>query len=193
VTGQQAAEVVAGFNRDLPAGATRFRLGWDGSRVTFGGARWPLDDDEGIEVVVRLVEQVQDQVIESVTGAAWPRCDHGTHPRQPVEAGWACPARPHSERDVWAYGTVADRVVPDEPARRDGQVRWFFQDRGWGLIAHSDGDLFVHFSFIEGDGYRTLLEGEHVEITSVGRGMQGRLRQAMSVRRLGFHPPPAET
>jgi len=45
-----------------------------------------------------------------------------------------------------------------------GKVKWFNEAKGYGFIQRSDGDdLFVHFSAIVGDGYRTLSEGETVE------------------------------
>lgn len=45
-----------------------------------------------------------------------------------------------------------------------GSVKWFNDQKGYGFIA-ADGqpDVFVHFSAIEGDGFRTLHEGEQVE------------------------------
>jgi CspA family cold shock protein len=46
-----------------------------------------------------------------------------------------------------------------------GNVKWFSDQKGYGFITPEDGskDLFVHFSSIEGDGYRTLQEGQSVE------------------------------
>lgn len=47
--------------------------------------------------------------------------------------------------------------------RRLGVVRWFKDDRGYGRITADDGEvLFVHFSDIEADGYRSLKEGQRV-------------------------------
>ncbi len=45
-----------------------------------------------------------------------------------------------------------------------GTVKWFSDDKGFGFITPDDGgrDLFVHFSSITGDGYRTLAEGTKV-------------------------------
>ena len=45
-----------------------------------------------------------------------------------------------------------------------GTVKWFNDSRGYGFIARQEGeDLFVHFSAIVADGFRTLAEGEEVE------------------------------
>ena len=55
-----------------------------------------------------------------------------------------------------------------------GKVKWFNGEKGYGFIAQDGGgeDLFVHFSAIEGDGYRTLDEGDVVTF-DVGQGQKG--------------------
>jgi CspA family cold shock protein len=46
----------------------------------------------------------------------------------------------------------------------DGNVKWFDTKKGFGFIVGPEGkDVFVHYSSIEGDGFRCLHEGDHVE------------------------------
>ena len=56
-----------------------------------------------------------------------------------------------------------------------GTVKWFNDAKGYGFISQTAGeDVFVHFSSIRGEGFRTLAEGEVVEfeITQTDRGLQ---------------------
>lgn len=56
-----------------------------------------------------------------------------------------------------------------------GTVKWFNAEKGYGFISVEGGeDVFVHFSAIQGDGFKTLDEGQEVEfdITSGNRGPQ---------------------
>ena len=56
-----------------------------------------------------------------------------------------------------------------------GKVKWFNEEKGFGFIEREDGDdVFVHFSAIQGDGFKTLEEGQTVEfeITQGNRGPQ---------------------
>jgi len=57
--------------------------------------------------------------------------------------------------------------------RINGTVKWFNGDKGFGFIAREGGaDVFVHFSAIQGDGFRNLQEGQKVEFT-VEKGPKG--------------------
>ena len=62
-----------------------------------------------------------------------------------------------------------------------GTVKWFNDAKGFGFIAPEDGgdDVFVHYSAISGEGYRTLTEGQAVEFDIV-EGPKG--KQAANVR-----------
>jgi CspA family cold shock protein len=49
----------------------------------------------------------------------------------------------------------------------DGTVKWFDERRGYGFITNDDGtDVFVHYSVIEMEGFRTLYEGQRVRFSS---------------------------
>ena len=57
----------------------------------------------------------------------------------------------------------------------EGRVKWFNDAKGFGFIEQDGGDdVFVHFSVIEGDGFKTLSEGEEVEfeVTEGPKGLQ---------------------
>ena len=60
---------------------------------------------------------------------------------------------------------MSERVV--------GTVKWFNGAKGYGFLAREGGeDVFVHFSAIEGDGFRNLVEGQKVEFT-IEKGPKG--------------------
>lgn len=57
--------------------------------------------------------------------------------------------------------------------RETGTVKWFNATKGYGFIERQDGpDVFVHFSAIQADGFRTLQEGQRVEF-SIEQGPKG--------------------
>jgi CspA family cold shock protein len=62
-----------------------------------------------------------------------------------------------------------------------GSVKWFNGEKGFGFIAQDGGgpDVFVHYSEIQGNGYKSLDEGQRVEF-EIGQGQKG--PQAQSVR-----------
>ncbi|MGL5712770.1 MAG: cold-shock protein [Paraclostridium sp.] len=65
---------------------------------------------------------------------------------------------------------------------RTGVVKWFNNEKGFGFISvEGEGDVFVHFSAIQGDGFKSLEEGQAVEFEVVD-GAKG--PQAANVTRL---------
>ncbi len=63
-----------------------------------------------------------------------------------------------------------------------GKVKWFSAEKGYGFIAREEGDdVFVHFSAIQSDGYKTLDEGQNVEFDII-EGERG--PQAANVKKL---------
>ena len=65
-----------------------------------------------------------------------------------------------------------------------GTVKWFSDQKGYGFITPEDGskDVFVHYSAIQGDGFKSLKEGQQVEF-EITQGPKG--PQASNVNRLG--------
>jgi cold shock protein len=71
------------------------------------------------------------------------------------------------------YDVVESNTMSE---RETGAVKWFSNKKGYGFIARDAGgdDVFVHFRSIEGDGYRSLKDGQRVEYCVVPgkNGMQ---------------------
>jgi CspA family cold shock protein len=77
-------------------------------------------------------------------------------------------------------GEIARSQDRGSKALATGAVKWFNAEKGYGFISREDGpDVFVHFSAIQGSGYRTLEEGQRVEF-DVGPGRKG--EEAQNVR-----------
>jgi len=65
----------------------------------------------------------------------------------------------------------------------EGTVKWFNPDKGYGFISREDGDdLFVHYSEIQGEGFKTLEEGQAVSF-EVTQGQNGKM-QASNVTKI---------
>ncbi|MFH1459719.1 MAG: cold-shock protein [Candidatus Omnitrophota bacterium] len=63
-----------------------------------------------------------------------------------------------------------------------GKVKWFNNQKGYGFITKEDGsDVFLHYSAIQGDGFKTMEEGQEVEF-EVAQGPKG--EQAVNVTKL---------
>jgi len=84
-------------------------------------------------------------------------------------------------------GVIRGKCGSSDPEKQEfqvanGTVKWFNEAKGFGFITQADGgeDVFVHFSAISGDGFKTLAEGEGLEF-DVTRGPKG--LQAANVRK----------
>ena len=88
-----------------------------------------------------------------------------------MQAGWDSPQpRSAPRKGTWLV------------ANYKGKVKWFNNAKGYGFIGRDDGpDVFVHYSSIQIDGYKSLKEGDEVEFDIV-EGQKG--PQADSVIRL---------
>jgi len=73
-----------------------------------------------------------------------------------------------------------------------GKVKWFNDAKGYGFITHEDGrDVFVHYSSIEGEGFRSLTQGQEVEYEAEEgpKGLHASLvRKLPAQMAMGAHP-----
>jgi cold shock protein len=86
--------------------------------------------------------------------------------------------------EIWFYGIQFSRIFFSlkEAVIMTGKVKWFNSEKGFGFIEREDGDdVFVHFSAINAEGFKTLEEGQEVEFEIV-EGDRG--PQAANVVRL---------
>ena len=69
--------------------------------------------------------------------------------------------------------------------RKAGIVKWFSRLKGYGFIEPEEGgdEVFVHYTAIEGDGYRNLYEGDRVEYNEIDQG-KGPQAQEVIARRV---------
>lgn len=75
---------------------------------------------------------------------------------------------------VFLYGVYEHELFLTEvPTMNNGTVKWFNAEKGFGFISvPGEDDVFVHFSAIQADGYKTLEEGQEVEFEVV-QGAKG--------------------
>ena len=68
--------------------------------------------------------------------------------------------------------------------RKVGSVKWFSRIKGYGFILPDDGEqeVFVHYSAIEGEGYRNLYEGDRVTYVEVDQGKGPQARSVNTLR-----------
>ena len=66
----------------------------------------------------------------------------------------------HGGMEFWFFGGIFSMAI--------GKVKWFSAEKGYGFIERENGkDVFVHFTAIKSDGFRTLEEGQKVEFEEV--------------------------
>ena len=88
-------------------------------------------------------------------------------------------ATPYTGRDEGVTGTCS-RLMKELGNMASGTVKFFNNEKGYGFISRESGDdVFVHYSNIQGDGYKSLEEGQAVEF-DVAPGRKG--EEAQNVR-----------
>ena len=91
---------------------------------------------------------------------------------------WLNATESRASAAIWPCGAKNERHDMAQ-----GTVKWFNPDKGYGFISREDGDdLFVHYSEIQMDGFKTLDEGQAVEF-EITTGQNGKL-QASNVHKL---------
>ena len=78
--------------------------------------------------------------------------------------------------------------------KHTGKVKWFNENKGYGFILQDGGgrDIFVHYSEIQEEGYRTLAEGETVEFELMESPKGPQAKQVIRNGKPAAAPPPAD-
>jgi cold shock protein len=89
------------------------------------------------------------------------------------------PATGLHDRRPWGTSATVNRSTGSEEQgmNEQGTVKWFNNEKGFGFISRESGaDVFVHYTAILADGYRSLNEGDRVsfEVTEGQKGLQAR-------------------
>lgn len=101
-------------------------------------------------------------------GHRGPGRHRGAPDRSPRSGSRPVPDRSPRSESHGAPSFHADGATVSIDGRRQGAVKWFNASKGFGFIQLADGEeVFVHFSAIQGDGYRSLTGGDRVEFDVV--------------------------
>ena len=93
----------------------------------------------------------------------------------------------HAQSGMMSDSSTSDGASSGAPKLR-GKIKWFNDAKGFGFIEHSSGkDVFVHFSSIQSEGFKTLKDGDDVEYEIV-EGPKG--LHAMKVQKIGGSATP---
>jgi CspA family cold shock protein len=84
------------------------------------------------------------------------------------------PSQPHELSGHGAFRSLDKKNIQELEMRVTGKVKWFNDAKGFGFITPDNGskDCFVHYSAIQGNGFKTLAEGDAVEFEIV-EGQKG--------------------
>ena len=78
-----------------------------------------------------------------------------------------------STRHFFKNGSQRNQKYKEYAVMAEGTVKWFNESKGFGFIQQDDGnDVFVHYSAIQGNGFKTLAEGDRVSFEVV-EGQKG--------------------
>jgi len=93
-----------------------------------------------------------------------------------------CPARYACPRSLIESLALSETELREDAVMANGKVKWFNNSKGYGFIEKDGGgDVFVHYSAIQGDGFKTLNEGQTVEF-EIAQGEKG--PQAINVTKV---------
>ncbi|MBS1253370.1 MAG: Cold shock-like protein CspE [Anaerolineales bacterium] len=131
----------------------------------------------GTKFIFTVDEQrrMAEQSTEAKPPELCPACKSESKLDTPQTAPKSPPKKPPSDRSDTATEPTTDPSGVSFTERHYGEVKWFNESKGYGFITQEHGDdIFVHYSGIEGEGFKVLAEGHRVEfeIESTSKGPQ---------------------
>jgi cold shock protein len=168
-----AADAVA-LGRSAPAACVL--LGRVAGDAIFGSSVRSIDGRRGRRRVAAAAGVAGVRVVGGDPGVASSSRQQGKDSFTAPEAWCRLAARVRRRMGRSARPQGQHEVLSEEDfAVAQGSVKWFSNEKGYGFIEREDGDdLFVHYSEITMDGYKTLVQGQRVEfeITEGDKGLQ---------------------